>query len=422
MSFASASRPTLSYKGSEKIRIPVAALQIGMRVYELDRPWEETPFLFQGFQIESEEEIRILKELCEHVVVDVESRVDFRIGRTDATSGFTPSTTVIRKERSVQREFSSAHKTYKESSRLVRDIMDDIRLGKSIDTPAAKEAVGSCVDSVISNPDALLLLTRIKNKDEYTAEHSLNVAILTIALGRQLGLNKDKLMEVGMCGMLHDVGKILTPQDVLNKPGRLTREEMEEMKKHPTHGRDILISSDGVVGSALDVAFGHHESLDGTGYPRGLTDNQLTMLTKMVAITDTFDAITSDRVYRNGSPVMDALQILNRNRGKRFDSKLVMRFVKAVGIFPPGSVVELSNGEYGVVIESHPVQKLRPKVLILKGPFETDLEPRVVDLAYVRKDPNGNELRIVRNVHPSDAGIDLQAVRDQGLISTSPLT
>jgi HD-GYP domain-containing protein (c-di-GMP phosphodiesterase class II) len=421
MSHASATRPTLSYKESEKIRVPVNALQIGMRVCELDRPWEETPFLFQGFQIETEEEIRILNDLCEFVVVDVESRVDFRVKFSPEDSSFTPSTSIVRKQETVQKAFASAHKTYADSSRLVRGIMDDIRLGKSVDTPAAKEAIGSCVDNVISNPDALLLLTRIKNKDEYTAEHSLNVAILTIALGRQLGLNKDKLMEVGMCGMLHDVGKILTPADVLNKPGRLTREEMEEMKKHPVHGRDILLSSDGVFGSALDVAFGHHESLDGTGYPRGLTDNQLTMVTKMVAITDTFDAITSDRVYRNGSPVMDALQILNRNRGKRFDSKLVMRFVKAIGMFPPGSVVELSTGDFGVVVESHPVQKLRPKVLVLKTPLKQDREARIIDLAYVRTDEQGKELRIVKNIHPSDAGIDLQAVRDQGLISTAPL-
>lgn len=421
MSSSSANRPTLSYKESEKIRIPVAALQIGMRVYELDRPWEETPFLFQGFQIETEEEIRILNDLCKFVLVDMESRVDFRIQQSTEESSFAPTTTIVRKQETVQRQFSSAHKTYSDSSRLVRSIMDDIRLGKSIDTPAAKEAIGSCVDSVISNPDALLLLTRIKNKDEYTAEHSLNVAILTIALGRQIGFNKDKLMEVGMCGMLHDVGKILTPEQVLNKPGRLTREEMEEMKKHPVHGRDILLSSDGVIGPALDVAHGHHESLDGTGYPRGLTDNQLTLTTKMVAITDTFDAITSDRIYRNGSPVMNALQILNRNRGKRFDSKLVMRFVKAIGIFPPGSVVELSTGEFGVVVESHPVQKLRPKVLVLKSPTNPNPEPRIIDLAHVREDENGNDLRIMKNIHPDDAGIDLQAVRDQGLIATTPM-
>lgn len=218
-------RPTLSYKTSRKVTIPVAELRLGMYVAELDRPWEETPFLFQGFTIETEHDIGVIREYCEQVTVDIESSVDFQIqptaraGRQAGTTGRT--TAVSKRSENVERALSRAQRTHADSSRLIRTIMDDVRLGKSVDTPAARAAVTECVDSVIANPDAMTLLSRIREKDEYTSQHSLSVSILTVALGRQLGMQREELIDLGICGLLHDVGKVLTPDEVLTKPGAL---------------------------------------------------------------------------------------------------------------------------------------------------------------------------------------------------------
>ena len=188
--------PTLRYKTSQKTRIPVSELRLGMFVADLDRPWEETPFLFQGFMIETEHDIAVIREYCENVVIDVESSVDFQIqpkARGKRRTG-TKTTSVTKRAQTVERELTRAQRTHQASSKLIRTIMDDIRLGKSVDTPAAREAVGECVDSVIANQDAMALLTRIREKDEYTSQHSLSVSILTIALGRHLGMEREELL------------------------------------------------------------------------------------------------------------------------------------------------------------------------------------------------------------------------------------
>lgn len=413
--------PVHAYKASKKITLAVAELRVGMRVIELDRPWEGTPFLFQGFTVESEDDIELLRELCAHVVVDVESTVQFKLGphARSGTGADKSRNAVVVNKPPVERELVTAQTTYRDSSRLLRTIVDDIRLGRAIDTPTAREAVESCVDSILRSPDALLLLTNIKNKDDYTAQHSLNVSILTIALGRHMGLEQNQLVDLGMCALLHDVGKVLTPDEVLNKRGQLTDEEFEIMKRHTIYGRDILMSTSGTPMAALDVAHGHHEALDGSGYPRALTGDSLTLWTRAVAVTDTFDAVTSDRIYSTGRTSLDALRILNQGRGTRYDTNLVMKFVRAVGLFPPGSVVELSNGEIGVVLQTHPKLQLRPRLLVVRQPGDVVSQPRIVDLSKVMADQQGYRLNIVRMLRPEQAGVDLQAIRDSGLIQTT---
>lgn len=396
------------------MKADVSELVPGMYVTELDRPWDEAPFLFQGFHLEDQDDVTAVQELCSYVYLDTTRRITVKIVPRTVTHGQKKSHHTIRSV-PVEQEYTTARTAFEQSGRLVKTIMDDIRLGKSIDTESAKEAVEGCVDSVMRNPDALLLFTGIKNKDDYTSEHSLNVSILSIAFGRTIGMERESLIELGTCGLLHDVGKILTPGEVLNKPGALTEEEFEIMKQHTDHGRDILMGSEGLGMQALDVAHGHHEHMDGTGYPRGLTEDQLTMYTKMVAVTDAFDAITSDRIYINGRTIMEAFRILDRNRGTHFDPSYVMNFIKSVGMFPPGSVVELSTGEIGVVIESHQKMKLRPKVLVVKNPTVEDETPEyIIDLAMTNLTPDGKKLHVIRMVHPKDFGIDIQKLKEAG--------
>ena len=421
------------YNFIETVEVPAHALKTGMYVYELDRPWEETPFLFQGFRLESEDDIRIIQKHCKHVFIDVKKSKHLELKKKEtpkSSSIVTKVSRVVRpfsgktappgpdqRARKLSRDLKPAIRTYDQTSRLVKSLMDEIRLGNSVNTPAAKETVSNCVDSVIQNPDAMLLLSRLKNKDEYTSEHSLNVAIVSIAFGRHLGMDRDQLNEIGLCGMLHDMGKIVTPQEVLNKPGRLEGEEIEIMKRHPADGREILMSSSGIHDSVIDVAYGHHERLDGSGYPRGLESDKLSLYTKMVTIADVFDAVTSDRVYRDGVSSFQALRMLHSQRGQSYDPSLVIQFIECVGIFPIGTVVELHNGEIGLVVQTHPRLKLKPKIRLLLDGNNTPLEPKVIDLATGAKDAAGLPYTIKSAHNPKKFNIDLkQFIRDQARI------
>ena len=189
------------------------------------------------------------------------------------------------------------------------------------------------------------------------------------------------------------------------------------MMRHTTHGRDILMSNDKTPLAALDVAHAHHEALDGSGYPRALTMNSLSLWTKAVAITDTYDAITSDRCYRNGETSFQALRILHSRSGLRFDPKLLVQFIRAVGIFPPGSVVQLSCGRVAVVLQSHPQLKLRPRVLVIRDTDGDTVEPHVLDLSNTMTDERGKLLNVIQVLHPREADVDLEALEENGWIT-----
>lgn len=409
---------TLRYRKSYHLVLPTDQLQPGMYVAELDRPWEETPFLFQGFLLESEEDVEAVREHCNTVTIDIQSSVEYTMEARKRGAAKTATKTRVNKTHTVEQALPRAQTTYDTSQQLMRSIMDDVRLGKSVNTAAAREAVSETVDCVLENSDAMSLLTRLRDKDEYTTQHSLSVSILSIALGRTMGMQREQLNELGMCALLHDVGKVLTPDQILNKPSALTPDEFAIMKGHTTDGRDILMSSDGVAMGALDVAHSHHERLNGTGYPRGLKQHQLTNYTKLVAVTDTFDAMTSERVYKLGQTNMASFKILTQGRGSLWDADLVFQFIETVGIYPPGTVVELSSGETAVVLETHQKLKLRPKILIVRDPHDPTAEMRVLDLAKVPHDRHGQRLYVSQVLHAKKAGVDLNALRDLGVLSS----
>jgi putative nucleotidyltransferase with HDIG domain len=411
---------THTFTETEKIKVQSGDLEVGMYVCDLDRPWSETPFLFQGFELLNSDDLNVVRQLCNHVYVDVKKSSAilpqkhahpeglkqplhqrlFSIGKSQRKSLYLNRTT-------LKEEVKSAAPTYKQASSLVRSIMDDIRLGNSIDTHRAKEAVSSCVSSVIRNPEAMLLLTRLKNKDEYTSEHSLNVSIISIAFGRHLGLDQQVLNELGLCGLLHDMGKMLTPTEILNKPSSLTKEEDEIMKRHPEDGRNILMSSSGIVLSTIDVAHSHHERMDGSGYPRNLGSNQLTYFTRIVTIADVFDALTSDRIYKNGDTTFNSLRVLHAARGMAFDPALITKFVECIGIYPMGSVVEMHNGEIGIVAGSSPQHRLQPVVKLLLDAEKHPMSAHLVNLAKPDLDDFGIPYKIIQSHHPRKFGLDV---------------
>ncbi|MGR8934162.1 MAG: HD-GYP domain-containing protein [Gammaproteobacteria bacterium] len=405
---------------ANKIKIDVGELRIGMYVCELDRPWLETNFWFQGFELKTIDEINAVKKTCRYVYIDT-SKSHYGLSSASTGTAYTKAwldkkSAAPEKKRSFQEEIEAAEQIHHNASTLIRSFMDDVRLGRGINTAAAKSIVAQCVQSVLNSPDALMWLTQLKHKDEYTAEHSMNVCIMAIALGRHIGLSLKELNQIGLCGMMHDMGKMRIPLGILNKPGALDREETAVMQSHTLHGMKLLISSRNMYAGAIDVAYTHHEQLDGKGYMRKLTDEHITPYAKMVAIVDMYDAITSDRVYQKGRSHLEALNIMTKASGRHLDPLLTIRFIECLGIYPPGSIVEMNNGEVGIVVEVHPKQKIRPKIILLLDEHKRPRTERLVDLSKIDLDASGQKYTIRRTARADEFGIDINRFHKNGML------
>lgn len=402
-------------KSSEKtIKIHVSELKIGMFVSELDRPWLETPFLMQGFVVETLDDIDTIAEYSQHVWVDAVTVEWVPPEERALLKDQSKKVTYINKV-DAKAEHTAAIDTYKSARRITRTLLDDIRLGGVINTEQAKSTVKECVHSILRNPDALLWMSKIRSQDEYTAEHCLNVCILAIAFGRHLGMSEADLEKLGLCGLLHDVGKMRVQPEVLHKPGALNDKELASMRAHATHGRNLLMSSPGIPNSTIDVAYSHHEKVDGSGYPRGLKSAGISELAKIIAIVDAYDAMTADRCYSPSIPSTEALKIIFKDRNTHFDDRLALEFIKSVGLYPPGTIVELVNGLVGIVFETNTKYRHLPKMIVVKNQ-ETQLGKVVmVDLADVEKKKMDKTFLIKRALKEGSFGVFLKDYRDQGL-------
>jgi putative nucleotidyltransferase with HDIG domain len=263
----------------------------------------------------------------------------------------------------------------------MRRLFADARLGNAIEPSVCAPLVDEVMESINRHPDALLSLARLKTADEYTYMHSVAVCALMVALGRQLGLNDEQCREAGMAGMLHDLGKAAMPQDILNKPGKLTPEEFDIIKQHAMRGYEMLVAGANVSEGVLDVCRHHHERWDGTGYPDGLAGEKISLLARMGAVCDVYDAVTSDRPYKAGWDPAHSLSQMATWKG-HFDTSVFQSFVKSVGIYPTGSLVRMRSGRLAVVLEQNTAALTKPRVKIF---FSTKaglpLEPQVLDLS-----------------------------------------
>jgi len=394
-----------------KILLHVNQLKLGMYVAELDRPWLGAPFLFQGFHIRKLEDIEKLKRVCENVYVDIEKSTPLEPAGVNRHTirHPAPERRAYKLAASFEEEIRSANEI-RESTRIcVDELFDDVTRGRRIDVMSVKRLMHDTVDGVLRNPDAHVCLTQLKQRDEYTAQHSINVCILSLAFARHLGLPRGEMELLGMAALLHDIGKLKTPLDVLNKPDKLTADEFQIMKAHPVTGHKMLEQLHGLPYQIADVAFSHHERISGNGYPRALKNHEISLFSKMVAIVDVYDAITSDRCYHNGMSPTEALTKMYGWRLTDFDGELMEQFIQCVGIYPVGSVVELTSGEVGIVISVNPDSRLRPKVnLLLDGNKKPYYPHRVVDLAAHRNmDPESSYA--VRQVLSADVyNIDIK--------------
>jgi len=393
----------------EKVLLRACELRPGMYVCELDRPWLDTPFLLQGFEVSNDADVEVVMRYCEHVYIDLQrSRiVKVKPGeRGDGTSAGKKNTPFDKKDLEVS---ASAHK---QTTQLLKTFADEIRFGQTPKLHLAKSAVAECVAGVMCNPTAMMFMTRLRKKDEYTSQHAFSVCVYSIILGRRLGLDALQLENLGTCGLLHDMGKLEIPDSILNKPGKLTAEENEIMQSHTKLGRDILMSGRDIFSGAVDVAYGHHEHLDGTGYPRGLQDHQLNTNCKIVAVVDKYDALTTHRAYRPGQDHLSAVAILNKlAKDHKIDSKLTTSFVAYLGIYPPGTTVELSSGEVGIVLGSTPEHRLRPQLLVVRDANKNPVQC-FVDMSEKAADERGRPYRIIAVHAPGDFEVDVTQYYD----------
>lgn len=394
-------------------KIDVADLRVGMFVVELDKPWEESGFMLQGLHIETTADIIAVQRECQYVYVDfnelsLQKPTDAKGLESGAGYGS------LLESRTVEDEFDDARGVHAMASKTISSLFEEIRLGAEIDGAKVKQAVNGCVDSILRNPDASVWLTRIQSKHQETAHHSLNVAAFSIVMARSLGLSPRELEDVGVCGMLHDVGKTSISDELLGQKGPLDRDQIAEMRRHTRYGRDILISTKSVMSGAADVAHAHHERVDGTGYPRQLVSDNIPLFAKIVSIAEAYDVMTTRQPYREARSPSDALQELYAMRGKQFDEDLVIKFIDSVGIFPPGSIVEMINGEVGIVL-SNTFDKLRPRVILMLDAMHEPVAQCVVDLSQMETDHEGNVYQI-RSTHSDGSfGIDVGDFQRAGL-------
>ncbi len=401
-----------------KLKMPVEKLALGMYVTELDRPWLESPFLFQGFFLTTDKHIFLVQENCDHVYIDTTRIIDKEVKflqeekRKNIVYPAPP-----KKTSTFCDEIAQSDKIFSKTSRLILGFFKNIKVNQHLDIEEAKEAVDQVVHSVIKTPDALMWLTQLKNKDEYTSQHSMNVCVLSVSLGRHIGLSEKELKDLGLCGMLHDMGKMLIPDKILNKPGKLKGKEIKIMKYHTVLGLKILKKSKGRVPlSVINVAYSHHERVDGKGYPRGVGQDKLTRATRIVAITDMYDALTSDRVYSKGCSHLEAIDIMTKMSGKHLDYALVLKFIECLSVYPPGSIVELTNDEIAIVVDVNQDEKLRPKIILLLGADKQPKKEKLIDLSNRDEDIGGEIYTIKRTVRAVDFGIDIMKFYNSGVI------
>jgi HD-GYP domain-containing protein (c-di-GMP phosphodiesterase class II) len=368
-------------------KIAVTQLTVGMFVHGFEEDWLKHPFWRSQFLIKDAARLRELQASgIQHCWIDLSKGKDAPAPASPEPQAIQLPTaervaTPQRERLPLSEELQQAARIRARSAAAMRSLFTEARLGKAIEPGACVNLVDDIVESLDRHPDALLSLARLKNADEYTYVHSVAVCALMVSLGRQLGLSDAQCRAAGMAGMLHDLGKAAMPQEILNKPGKLTTEEFDVIKQHPRRGYEMLSGGANVSEDAKDVCLHHHERFDGTGYPDGLAGEGISLLSRMGAVCDVYDAVTSDRPYKAGWDPAHALSQMATWKG-HFDTVVFQSFVKSVGIYPTGSLVRMSSGRLAVVLEQNPAALTKPRVKVF---FSTKsgmpLEPRVLDLA-----------------------------------------
>jgi putative nucleotidyltransferase with HDIG domain len=369
-------------------------VRLGMFIHELKGSWMDHPFWKKAFKLEDSTDLKKLQaSAVKEIVIDTSKGLDVLQEVALEKSVELPQSKSIEEPRilnqpvaevkrvSAAEERARAKQVISASRKAVTSMFNDARMGKAIKAEAAMQFVDDIADSVFRNEGALISLVRLKNKDDYTYMHSVAVCALMIALAKELGMPESDVKQAGLAGLLHDIGKAAVPVDVLNKPGALTDDEFSMVKLHPERGHELLIQANITDPVTLDVCLHHHEKVNGTGYPHRLQGDAISLFARMGAVCDVYDAITSNRPYKDGWEPGVSLQRMAQWAG-HFDDVVFKAFVKSVGIYPIGSMVKLKSGRLAVVIDQSPKSLLTPIVKVFfSTKSKTRLPVEVLDLS-----------------------------------------
>lgn len=417
-----------------KKKIDVIDLRPGMYISQLDRPWLESPFLFQGFELRTAEEMDLLRKHCKYVIIDValgldvlplSSRVEYesrmraiqveedqltlKVRELADSPGRPRARPAYEDQVPLEQEIPHAREIETSARDVMHDLVRDVQKGKEFSMELVTKVVTNMVNSMIRNPDAMVCLTYMRKISDYTALHSIRTTILGIAFGRHLVFTKDQLIELGVGLMLHDIGMLKIPHAILEKPSGLDTEEFEKMKRHVGWGVALIKNNGGIPPLAMQVVQQHHERQDGEGYPVHLKGDAISQAGFIASIVDVYDAVTSDRIYSGGMSAEDALKRMYEWREKDFHAELVEDFIRCMGIFPIGSLVELSTGSIGVVISINRARRLKPKVALVLTSDKQPYSHKLVTDLMEHTDGQGREIKISRvlpvgsyGIHPMD--------------------
>lgn len=379
----------------KRIKTPVSQLQVGMFVADLDRPWVETPFPLQGFYIRNARDIEALEAYCKYVYVDREQTpealliepvaADSREKRTGQTLVLPP--VVIRNRQtyeastSLKKETAIAEKVHARLTEVLGSVRERLSAGKLASMEEVSSVASDMTESVIRNPDALMWLTRVQARTEYSYQHAINASVLSLVFGRHLGLERSILKMLATGILLSQVGKAKLPQELLDKQGMLKPDEFEAYKKFVTLGVEILQSAGNISPQVISVVEFHRERHNGTGFPKGITGEKIPLLGKIAGIVDYYQELTEPHPGITPLTSLEAVGRLYESRNIEFQEDLVEKFIQAVGVYPTGTLVELSSQEVGIVVEHNPERKLWPKVMLV---LDADKKPlkqgKVIDL------------------------------------------
>ncbi|MEQ7990231.1 HD-GYP domain-containing protein [Xanthomonas hortorum] len=395
-------------------------LRPGMYVYKLLGAWVHHPFWKTSFLVDSDDVDKIHGSRIEQLVIDTARGLDLETPAAahaaadappepelpepseppkPACTSRTAHTNSVTAQVGIESEVVRARKIFEDGRDMVEAMFRDVRLGRTVDTEAAMPLVQAINDSVLRHPQALISVARLKTADDYTYLHSMAVAGLMSGLARQLGLPEAQVVEAAMGGLLHDMGKAVTPLDILNKPGKLTDEEMDIMRQHPMDGHRLLVAGGVQNAVVLEIALHHHEKMDGTGYPNQLAGETISLMSRMGAVCDVYDAISSDRPYKRAWDPAESLKRMASWQG-HFDPAVFQAFVRRLGIYPVGSLVRLESQKLAVVIEQTADALLKPKVRVF---YSAKLRSHVLvqDIDLSRPDCQD---RIAQMESPTDWG------------------
>lgn len=405
-----------------KIQYPVGKLEKGMFVAELDRPWEGTPFLFQGFMIEADEDLVMLRQHCKHVFVDdlqSSQDQDLQDKLHNAVRGSAITTVIFREwagAKKLRETLKRAERLTADASATLTHLANSTSRDQTAELDAARTAVINLIDYIAADPKTSQWIRILSNQDSSIGQHCVNTATLAVAFAAALGWDKQLQSIVGEGAMLHDVGMAKVPPHIRGKPSALSPLEYGLVKLHPGYAAKQLQNNVTLDPRVLEIVHSHHERLDGSGYPDGLQDGEIPDYVRVVSICDVYDSYTTAKPYRRQLIASAAMRQLTRRSGSHFDKWLVERFIRSLGIYPLGSLVRLRNGTLGIIVVSDEARRLHPTLLMVRdAEGKAELPRRMLNLALIESGALSDDYRVVEIIDPQEAQINVRDIVTQEL-------